>query len=224
MRDIWASSSDLQKARRWKGMLRAQRFPPEDVARYIAAFYDDSAYRPLLTGMEAVFLVMPSTSGENAIPAVFASRLARDFGGEVVEFGRALATKEAKRRRDFSSKLLDPTSFRLDISIDVYAGRSLVLVDDVFSSGESVVAARRALGADASAVVLAAGPADPIERGDLEELARRLAGAVGDDYADVERRLAPVLAGGYRALVDAANKELDRDPGAARRIIGLLGR
>jgi hypothetical protein len=165
---------------------------------------------------------MPSTSGENAIPAAFAYRLVGDFGGEVVEFGRALAATEAKRRRDFSSKLLDPTRFRLDVPIGLYVGRSLVLVDDVFASGESVVAARRALGADAPAVVLAAGPADHIEEGDVEALARRLAEAAGEDYADVERRLAPVLAGGYRALVDAANKELDRDPGSARRIVGLL--
>jgi hypothetical protein len=205
-------------------MLRAQHFPPADVAQYIATFYDDSAYLPLLRGMDAVLLVMPSTSGENAIPAAFAYRLARDFGGEVIEFGRALAATEAKRRRDFSSKLIDPTRFRLDVPIDLYAGRSLVLVDDVFSSGESIGAARRALGASAPAVVLAAGPAVPIEDTDVEALARRLAEMVSADYDSIKRWLAPVLAGGYRALVDAANKELDRDAGAAHRIVGLLGR
>lgn len=110
-------------------------------------YYTPSEYQELAGRKDNVYVVVPSTSGKNPIPRKFADQLAKDFGGEVVDdWGRPIATKESKQKLNFLDKADEPARYDLgDTDLSRFKGKNVIIVDDVFSTGDSVEGVRQAL-------------------------------------------------------------------------------
>jgi adenine/guanine phosphoribosyltransferase-like PRPP-binding protein len=180
-----------------KRRLKERRFPVAETAEVVDRHLNLGAYASLLRGRANAYLVTPSTSGLNIIPEMIARRLQAEFGGEIVmEEISVRSFREAKDRLTYADKLGEPTVIRIRADLAPrLAGRNLVLVDDLLTSGETLNAFEEALWAagifqygvcvlgakqDARPVALAAA------RNVARELATRLPPAEVDPLAELE--------------------------------------
>jgi hypothetical protein len=125
-----------------KRNLRARGYPEPETTQTVANAYHARDYAGALTGKNNFYILTPSTlNAPNPIPGHFARLLQRDFGGEIATAGTPLATREAKFKGDFLSKIADPSRFEIAPDISRLAqGRNVVLVDDILTSGETTTA------------------------------------------------------------------------------------
>jgi methylmalonyl-CoA mutase cobalamin-binding domain/chain len=169
-----------------KRRLKALRFPQDATVSFVESCYRAEAFAGLLAGRDNVFIVTPSTSGENTLPEMFAARLRRDFGGIIII--RELASyslQEAKNRTTYLAKVSEPTQVVCDRNLPaLVAGKHLVLVDDILTSGETLNAVEDALEevglvAHAVAVLAANQEGKPVYVTAIRQLAAKLAAAAG---------------------------------------------
>ena len=135
-----------------KKILRGKGFPEKETRSLVEKYYDEKAYEAVLKEKDNVYLIMPSTSGENTIPYAFAELLKKKYKGEILASGSysaAMSVNEAKNKPGYIKKLSDPSSFIVKRKVlEKYRNKNLVLVDDILTSGESAEAMTEALWAN----------------------------------------------------------------------------
>ncbi|MGV3723219.1 MAG: phosphoribosyltransferase family protein [Actinomycetota bacterium] len=225
-RRAFSSSRDVKAMRLSKDGLSRNGFPPDDVEAFVDQWYRQENYERL-RGQDNVYLVMPSTTGQNTIPLAFAERLAKEFGGEVVDrYARPLSTKEAKSR-GVLDKLRQPTDYTLTRDLSLLRGRNIIVVDDVLNTGDTMIGLSRALRKQdvvpSGTAVLGASEGHPASTADLNRLARRLAAELGLDYNRVRADVELVFTGAYRKYTGDLERLL-RDPKKAKEIHGAIER
>lgn len=204
-----------------KRELKENRFLLDEVEAFLETWYTAEPHRPFLEGKDIAWLVVPSTSGLNELPEIFARRLAEDFGGEIVTtLWDAAHTREAKCRQQFTEKLDGATYFILDEEVLARLGdRFLVVVDDILTSGETLNAAQESLwrhGAHRfhSVVIGAAQDAKPVSRSAMKDFRKKLARLPGVDAAELDATLSRCFSHAFARLLQAANKQADTEPEA----------
>ncbi len=172
-------------------------------------------------GRDNVFLVMPSTTGENTVPLALANRLARDFGGEVVE-GYATPTHitEAKCRAGFATRLRQPSGWQVgDLEA---AGKHVVLVDDVFNTGESAATLTREMGSRGVNVdqtaVLGASDTRIANQRDKSRLSNRLMAKLGYERAMVQPYVEAAFDGTSKQWINYAERMARKSAVGARKV------
>lgn len=77
----------------------------------------------------------PSTSRANTIPLEFANRLKAKYGGEIVDDAISMKSGVESKSKNYLDKILENPHFVLDRDLSAFAGKNIVIVDDIFSSG-----------------------------------------------------------------------------------------
>jgi hypothetical protein len=218
-----ASTRDVKRMRAEKDTLAEQHYPRDEVRDFVNRYYDPESYRDL-EGKDNVYLVMPSTSGRNTIPRTFAERLARDYGGEVLEnVARPLSAVEAKSM-GVVAKITGTRRYELTHDLAPYRGKNIVIVDDVENTGYSVRGLQRALAeqgiGETRRVALGVAEGEPIRPADLDRLSRKLAATLGEDYTNVRSDVETVLGTVNRKLGADLERRLGaKDGGRVARLI-----
>jgi len=144
------STSDAPTVADYKRLLDERGRSAADTERLVDSFYRRTVYEPLLKGKDNVYVLMPSSSGENKIPSVLAARLQRDFGGLIVDAAENNSTQQSKNLRTFTRKLQNPRVMAplpdVDPSLYRAPGKNTVIVDDIHTTGDSSRTLRQALG------------------------------------------------------------------------------
>jgi hypothetical protein len=194
------SPGKLREMKREKEALSLDGYPVEKVDEFVDRYYQPKAYESL-KGQVNVYLVMPSTRGENIIPERFARRLQQDFGGEIVA--------------DFALPVLAP-----------YAGRHLVIVDDVYNTGVSVAALRQAIEGfgitDVDVAALGRSDMRMTSDRDVDRLSKKIAVATGVNYNTVREEVATRLQGSSKQFFNYAEREASRNAKAAARVYDAI--
>jgi 2'-5' RNA ligase len=217
---ILSSSRNLKDMRKGKDALRSSGYPEEQVATFVDAYYKPEKYAQLM-GRDNVFMVMPSTTGENSVPRALAERLVRDFGGEVVE-GYATPTHvtEAKCRAGFATRLQQPSGWQLG---DLEAqGKHVVLVDDVFNTGESAATltremAGRGVNVDQTAVLGASDTRIANQR-DMSRLSNRIMSKLGYERTLVQPYIEAAFDGTSKQWINYAERMVTKSATGARKV------
>lgn len=205
----------------------------ERAAGVVDKVYRADNYREILAGKANVYLVMPSTSRVNLLAGEFAERLRADFGGEIVAehyYARALARLPAKQRPGYLRKMEDPSKFKVFVKglPERLHGKHVVLVDDIYTSGESVDGMREALAGqggevDVVVVLSALQGGRAVKRPTLEAIARKLGKALNESPKQI---LSDLLIG-HGHSSDKLMKNLEKDLRGgknARAIRDIIGR
>jgi hypothetical protein len=214
------STKAEKELRRLKGEARDRGYPPDEVKKLVDQFYQKHRYQDL-EGRDNVYLVMPSTSGTNTLPAEFARRLQEDYGGQVVNgFAAPLEQTEAKLKTVLE-KLRSPAGYQVIQDLAPYRGKHVVIVDDALTTGESVQGLRAALAAhgipETGLSVLSSSDPYLVRPADMEALAKQLAAKTGEPYNEVQPHVERYFTGSFRGLVRRAITEAG-DPEVARGI------
>jgi hypoxanthine phosphoribosyltransferase len=147
-KDEYARSSDKTGALRVsKEALYAEGFPADKTRDLAAQYFQPEKYSHLRGQPDLTYLVAPSTSGENTLPVAFAQMLQQTYGGKIVT---NWATPNATRRTatmDGITKLRNPPTYQInrDVTQSLAPNSTLVLVDDVVTTGGSIAALRETL-------------------------------------------------------------------------------
>ncbi len=211
-----------------KERLKEQGYPLEESAAWVTAHYRSESYAGL-AGKNPVWLITPSTTGINTLPLELARRLQQDFGGEIVteeNYAVMLGEHEAKHRRGYLNKVEHPG--RVEIKHHalsaLLAGRHVVLVDDVFTSGETSEALERALAEHgvrplAVAVLGATRGGEPALNTQIVELAKILAPHTGEKWTLIDREIRIAHARSRASLLKTAIQEAAHEPDRIRSAI-----
>jgi hypoxanthine phosphoribosyltransferase len=189
------------------------------VKKYVNDNYDASKYKDL-GGPNTVWLVMPSTSGQNTIPRAFAERLAADHGGAVITDGFSMdQTGQAKNKRGYMAKMdaLPQVDIHDPALLAKLAGKKVVIVDDIMTSGVTSDALTEALAAKgiqtkATAVLAAVKDGAPAHPSQLKELAQTIAESTGRPLKEVLAQVKLVHGGSRGKLVVEALREAREHP------------
>jgi len=209
---ILHAGANVKELHRHKEQVMAAGYPPEMVRGFVDQYYRPERYQAL-RGKDNVYLVMPSTSGKNSIPRELAERLRKDHGGTVVQdFAVPLAHAEAKHKTGFSAKMADPAAYKMIADVSHHAGRNVVIVDDVFNTGESQAAVRRVLGEQqievAHTAVLGASDTRLANQRDLDRLAEKIAGGTKIAYGEVRPHVERFFASTAKQFTNYAEREV----------------
>lgn len=112
--DTYFSTDQTRELVNEKRTLREKGFPEGETRSLVKKYYNENAYENVLKGKDNVYLIMPSTSGENIIPYAFSELLKEKYGGEVLKsgvFSTAVSVNEAKNKSGYIKKMSDPSSF-----------------------------------------------------------------------------------------------------------------
>ena len=141
------STVDTPQLVEQKRRLKELKFEQAATQDFIELHFDARAYATLLAGKQNAYVCTPTTSGRNAIPEMLAKRLQKEFGGEIFAGElTSLSLIEAKNRRSYLEKMAHPSVVRCDGSLAAkLAGKHIVIVDDILTSGETIHAVEAAL-------------------------------------------------------------------------------
>ncbi len=201
-------------------------YPAEGVEKYVSENYDPDKYKEL-GGPDTVWLVMPSTSGQNIIPQAFADRLSMDHGGTVINRGISLfQLQQAKTKRGYIAKMESPAKLSLDDSdlISNLNGKRVVIVDDIMTSGMTTEALTETLSShgvkvEAVAVLAAVKGGSVANSSQLTELAKIIATGTGKTLKEVQKEVNLVHQNSRGKLVVEAIREAREHPYEIYRII-----
>lgn len=222
---ILTSTKDLKTMRKGKDALAAAGYPPDQVATFVDSYYKPEMYMPLLQHEDIVYLVMPSTTGKNTVPNVLAARLKHDFGGEIVEgLGSPTHLSEAKCRSGFITRLKEPSGYTLNEQVgDLEAmGKHVVVVDDVFNTGESTAAFGRELKERGininNTAVLGASDTRLANDRDITRLANRTRAVLNLQY-DIRPYIAAAFENTSKQWINYAERSVAKSAVSARRVL-----
>jgi hypothetical protein len=147
-----ADESTISEFRTQKLDLLDNEFPHARTQQVVAQFFDsvrDTIVKEV--GKDTLLITVPSGSGENTIPLLFAKHLAKETGAEVLPQGMIakLHKGQAKLNLSLDDRVHDPiryeifNSSRLKQLASTY--ERVVIVDDLVNSGESCVRLRKTL-------------------------------------------------------------------------------
>lgn len=234
----------MREMRQLKAALAEAGYPPGETAA-LAAQYHERGRDVFDTFPErSLLFVMPSTTGENTLPLAMAARIRVDrpdidIVNENDRVAVAIHRGVSKSKGRYDLRVDDHRTFRLiegprlqAIRSAVHAGRPLIVVDDVISTGESAVTLAKSLSwAGAKPAALTAALASTTRYAtprDLERLYERLEDhPLGAGYTkDMLRRDIEAFFGPYPnwkinqfARDLGWNAALKRDPALAIRFI-----
>jgi adenine/guanine phosphoribosyltransferase-like PRPP-binding protein len=145
--DYARCSDDTRGLREEKERLYAQGFPILESQAAVAKYYSAEKFDHLRGAPNLVYFVAPSTTGENILPYILAQNLRRDFGGVILS---NWATPQALTRtaeKTGVDKLREPPTYKIDREALALVPKdaTVVLVDDVVTTGGSVQGMREAL-------------------------------------------------------------------------------
>jgi hypothetical protein len=120
--------------------------PKAEVIDLVERYFRRPAYAHL-EGRNPVFLVAPSTTGANKLPYYFAKRLQSEFGGQVVPGWAAPLERQKAATKGGLGKMRNPARFAAieERLVNIPKGSTVVLVDDVVTTGETADALRELL-------------------------------------------------------------------------------
>jgi hypoxanthine phosphoribosyltransferase/SAM-dependent methyltransferase len=223
---VMSSSRNLKQMRKEKDELQVGGWEPQAVEAFVDRYYKGGKkYQNLAAhGQDNVFLVMPSTSGENVIPRALAERLAAQYGGQVVEgFATPTHGTEAKCRSGFVTRMQSPSSYSIaEIGKLEAQGKNVVLVDDVFNTGESMSALTRELGrqgieVDQTAVLGASDRRITNDR-DISRLSNRIIAKLGYPREQVQPYVRAAFEGTSKQWLNYADRAAQSSATSARRV------
>ena len=149
--DFAWSSKDTKEIRREKEILADRGYIREEVAAFVKKYFEPEKYRDILSDKKPVYLVMPSTRGDNTIPLGIAELLQMTYGGEIIK-GFAGAMHETKSANlGAIGKLKEPRIYEIyddQITGEMVRDKDVFVVDDVVTTGTSVDALRKSLERD----------------------------------------------------------------------------
>ncbi len=136
--------------------LQKKGYPMDETLIFVKNIYD-TARKKILPQIKypSILFVVPSASGQNIIPSIFAELIRIDFSNKCtilnqdMTFARCNYYYESKNRRIQSDKLSTPVDFTLS-NLDVlkeYVNTNIpfFIVDDICCTGETVVNLRKRL-------------------------------------------------------------------------------
>ena len=151
LNEEFATSSDaVSEIKIGKERLRARDFPTAETRQFVRRFLDPAKFAHLRDWAGKItYLVVPSTSGANTVPAVFARELKKTYGGEIVERWAYPVNVTRMALKGGMNKLREGPRYTADEPAlgRIGQGRRLVLVDDVVTTGASTRALREILAA-----------------------------------------------------------------------------
>lgn len=144
------ASHDVKGLKAAKEELYQLGFPEAETRAVVDRFFDPSKFSHMaeLKGQKIVYVVAPSTSRENTLPRHIAERMRQNFGGEIlVDWATPLAVERAAKKGALG-KIREPARFKPNDAIlaQVDPHATLVLVDDVVTTGQSLGGMQEALG------------------------------------------------------------------------------
>lgn len=188
--DFARCSADTRTLREEKERLYAKGFPILESQAVVAKYYDPTKFEHLRGASNLFYIVAPSTTGENVLPYIMAQNLRRDFGGQLIP---GWATPQALTRSALKSgieKLREPPAYQVnkDVVAMLPADATVVLVDDVVTTGGSVQGMREALAQEGVRVShvtsLAQSELRLVRDADIDRITDKLMGTRGrDDFA-----------------------------------------
>lgn len=144
---IAADTKNFTKIKEIKQKIAENGYKNEEVEKFINAVITDEFVNKLkktINNKEAVFITMPSSTGANTIPKMFAEKLGRKLGVEVLNNDFTFSTKanlQAKKQRGID-KLTNQKrygiKFEFERSLEKYKNKKIYVVDDLFTTGQSV--------------------------------------------------------------------------------------
>jgi len=200
-------SSDKKEVTNWKRQMKARNYPLEEIEAGIARYFDPVREQYAdLAGKDNVFIPMPSTTGKNTVPEALARHLAKAFGGEVLS-GDHIHPRHVEERKllDVYERFIDPAEYELVTDLSYLAGKNVVIVDDILTSGDSTEGLRYALrqqGITRTDIVTLASSNKAATPDDLARLSRLVAKKAGQPQTVVKQLVDAQLKQAPRKLVD----------------------
>ena len=214
---VWLTTDDTPKMVAEKRWLKERLFNDEDTLAFLNKYCNPSAYAPV-GGSDALYVVAPSTSGRNLLPLALARWLEEKFGGDVFTGLRCASAQEAKNRRGYIQKVSQPTTILVPPGVATsLAGRRIVLVDDILTSGETLNALQEALatvgvGVDGAAVLGAAKSAKPSSESAAHQLAKNLGTKLRLPWIEIYETLRLAHRNAYASLLRKAAQDAETQP------------
>jgi orotate phosphoribosyltransferase len=207
-------------------------FDPQEAEAIVDKYYTPEAFKHIPPN--AILVPMPSTSGKNVLPRLFAERIAKDTGAKRFEprIAESIARKEAKKKTSFWQKLADPVIYKSLEGIDqlkalAAEGRPIYIVEDIHTTGESWLAMRQLLkqeGIELQGVaVLAANELRLASDKDIERIAQKYAYLTGSTLDEARKVIKLFTNGKFRAIAQKLEHSLSRKDArqAAQRLAAL---
>lgn len=147
-----ADSKTIADFRAQKMSLLDGSFPTDQTREMVAQYYNAVKSNILKdVNSETLLITVPSGSGENKIPILFARQLAEETGATVLPEGMIskLHKGEAKLNLSLDKRVHDPIRYEINYASKLKALAStfdkVVVVDDLMNSGESSIRLRKTL-------------------------------------------------------------------------------
>ncbi|MFA5430093.1 MAG: hypothetical protein WC329_02920 [Candidatus Omnitrophota bacterium] len=214
---IFSTPNTLHLVQR-KMLLNKTGQTPENAERLVENYYKPDEYAPALKGKDNVYLVTPSTSGKNLIADELAARLQSDFGGEIIkefDYAKGNAREPAKKRSGYIRKMMDPSTFEvIDPNLAARtAGKNVIIVDDIFTSGETTDGLREALAnqgipVNNIAVLTALQAGKPVGQPTLRALANRMSKIINESPKQILNDLMLAHSHSSAKLIQNLEREL----------------
>ncbi len=220
------TSDDTPRMVEEKRWLKERLFDRQLAFAFMDRYCRPEAYAVALTGNFAL-VVVPSTSGRNILPRLFAEWLRSRFGGGLYSKLGCESLEEAKNRRGYLGKLGSPTIITVPAdAATILAGRRVILVDDILTSGETLNAMQEALAShgvqtDAVVVLGAAAGAKPGFASTAHLLARHLGQALALPWQAILADLTLAHGNAYANLLRKAAQDANDKP---REVYDLVQR
>ncbi len=218
------TTNDTPKMVEEKKWLKVQMFANELAEEFLNRHCFAETYAPALFG-DFVYVIAPSTSGENTLPAALAQWLQPRFGGEIYDQLKCKSEQEAKNRRGYINKVGLPTIIVVPPDARDYIGnRRVVLVDDILTSGETLNAMQEALASagirtDAAIVLGAAMGGKAAFQSTVQQLAKHLSKAVGVPWKDILEELHIAHGNAYANIIRKAADDANEKPNEVYELI-----
>src|SRR5208283_2211963 len=136
------SSDDTRGLRVAKEELYAEGFPEAKTRAVAAQYFQPENYSHLRGLPDLTYLVAPSTTGHNKLPVAVAQLLQQHYGGQIVPNRATSIGTQRTATMDGMTKLRNPPSYQInrDVTVTLVPGATLILVDDVVTTGGSIAA------------------------------------------------------------------------------------
>lgn len=226
--DFAWSSKDTKEIRREKEILADRGYIREEVAAFVKKYFEPEKYRDILSDKKPVYLVMPSTRGDNTIPLGIAELLQMTYGGEIIK-GFAGAMHETKSANlGAIGKLKEPRIYEIyddQITGEMVRDKDVFVVDDVVTTGTSVDALRKSLERDGIIVsgVLVLGQSE--KRLANERDLKRVYEKVSEDFPDdkeLEADISLVFRGSLKHRLNTLEREITGENKWKKRSRGVF--